>query len=135
MAEAHPVTSGLFVEDAAGPRLIAAQCNACGKAHFPADPVCPYCAADGCRELRVGPAARLRLYTAVRTAPPGYQGPVPYGFGVVELPGGLCVIARLTEARLERLHVGQPMELVIEPLHTDAEGHQVLSYAFRPQAS
>ena len=66
------------------------------------------------------------------TAPPGYRGPVPYGFGVVELDDGLRVIARLTEARLDRLRPGLPVRLVLEPLFTDDEGRAVISYAFAP---
>lgn len=130
----RPITDGLFVsEEGDAPRLLAARCGACQKTHFPASAVCPYCGADGCAETRVGPAGRLYLYTAVGTAPPGYRGPVPYGFGVVELADGLRVIARLTEARLDRLRPGLAMRLVVEPLFTDDDGTAVLSYAFRPE--
>ena len=122
----------LFVCDADGPRLLAGACGACGKLHFPASPVCPYCAADGARETRVGPAGRLELYTTVLRAPPGYRGPVPYGFGVVALDGGLSVVSRLTEADSSRLRPGLPVELVVEPLFTGDDGRPVLSYAFRP---
>ena len=116
------------------PRLSAARCPACAKPHFPAGPVCPYCGADGCEEAPVGPAGRLWLYTTVLTRPPGYRGEVPYGFGVVELEGGLRVIARLTESRIEQLRPGLSVRLVVEPLFTDEEGSAVLSYAFAPEA-
>jgi uncharacterized OB-fold protein len=129
----RPITEGLFANDGDPPCLLAARCGACRKAHFPASGVCPYCGADGCAETRVGPAARLCLYTAVRSAPPGYRGSVPYGFGVVELVDGLRVITRLTEPRPERLRPGLAMRLVIEPLFTDDDGTTVLSYAFRPE--
>jgi hypothetical protein len=127
----RPITTGLF--DAGGPCLLAGRCGACGKPHFPAGTTCPYCSAADCTLIRVGPEARLRLFTAVRTAPPGYRGPVPYGFGVVELAGGLCVVTRLTEARLDRLTPGLPMRLVLEALHTDDDGRPVISYAFCPE--
>jgi len=133
MAVSRPVAPGLFVEDAGGPRLLAGQCPACSRPHFPAGRVCPYCAAEGCTETRVGPAGRLWLYTAIGTRPPGYAGEVPFGFGVVELPGGLRVITRLTEPRLELLRPGMPMRLVITPLHTDDAGTAVVSYAFAPE--
>jgi hypothetical protein len=129
----RPIATGLFTTDGDGPRLLAARCSACGKPHFPAGPVCPYCGADGCAETPVGPEGRLWLYTAVLSRPPGYRGDVPFGFGVVELAGGLRVVARLTEARLERLRPGLAMRLVVEPLFTDDEGRAVLSYAFRPE--
>src|SRR2546428_13277323 len=135
MPGTRAITEGLFVIEGEGPRLVAARCPACGKLHFPAAPVCPYCGADGATVTRVGPAARLCLYTAVHSRPPGYRGEVPYGFGVVELEGGLRVITRLTESRLERLRPGLPMHLVVEPLFRDGEGRTVLCYAFRPESA
>ena len=132
MADARAIAPGLFVCDSDGPRLLAGACVACGRRHFPASPVCPYCAADGVREIRVGPTGRLELYTTVLRAPAGYRGPVPYGFGVVALDGGLAVVTRLTEPDSSRLRPGLPMHLVVEPLFTDDDGRPVLSYAFRP---
>jgi uncharacterized OB-fold protein len=128
----RPIAPGLF--DADGPSLVAARCAACGQLHFPATPVCPYCASDGCAEERVGARGRLRLYTAVTSQPPGYRGPLPYGFGVVEIEDGLCIVTRLTEARLDRLRPGLGMHLVVEPLFRDPEG-PVLAWAFAPDAS
>jgi uncharacterized OB-fold protein len=133
MPDTRPIVDGLFTDGPDGPRLLAARCTACGKPHFPRGPVCPYCGEASCVDAAVGPDARLCLYTAVLTRPPGYRGDVPYGFGVVELPDGLRVIARLTEARLERLRPGLPLRLVVEPLFTDDDGRAVLSYAFRPE--
>jgi len=132
VADARAIAPGLFVGDADGARLLAGLCAACGKRHFPAAAVCPYCAVAGAREVPVGPAGRLELYTTVLSRPPGYRGPVPYGLGVVALDGGLSVIARLTETDLSRLRPGLPMRLVIEALFTDDEGRPVLSYAFQP---
>lgn len=131
MLDPRPIRPGLFVDEADGPRLVAGRCGACGRLHFPSGPVCPYCAAAGCSPVHVGPDGRLRLFTAVQTPPPGYRGPAPYGFGVVEVDG-LCVVTRLTEARLERLRPGLPVRLVVEALHTDDDGRPVLAYAFRP---
>ncbi len=64
--------------------------------------------------------------------PPGYQGQVPFGIGVVELPEGVRVITRLTESDPGALFEGQAMELRIVPLHRDAEGNDVVTYAFAP---
>ena len=84
-------------------------------------------------ETLVGPAGRLRLCTVVANRPPGYRGPLPYGFGVVELDGtGLEVITRLTESDPARLRPGLAVRLVVEPLFADDDGTPVLSYAFAP---
>jgi uncharacterized OB-fold protein len=77
---------------------------------------------------------RLWSWTTVTTAPPGYAGEVPYGFGVVELPEGIRVVTRLTEADPARLSAGQPMDLVLVPVRIDDDGHRVMTYAFTPQA-
>ncbi len=129
----RPIANGLFASDGELPNLLAARCRACDKLHFPSSPVCPYCGVDDCAETRVGPSGRLCLYTTVHGTPPGYRGPVPYGFGVVELAEGLRVITRLTAAPTEGLRPGLAMRLVIEPLFTDDDGTAVLSYAFRPE--
>jgi uncharacterized OB-fold protein len=68
----------------------------------------------------------------VTASPPGYEGEVPFGMGVVELPEGVRVITRLTESDPGALLVGQPMELHVVPLHRDAEGNDVVTYAFTP---
>jgi uncharacterized OB-fold protein len=135
VAEPRPILDGLFETDGAGARLLAGRCTACAALHFPATPLCPYCGASA-DVARVGPRGTLRLFTSVRTAPPGYRGPVPYGFGVVELDGtGLCVLGRLAEADTRRLHPGQAVRLVIEPLYVDDEGHPVLSWLFAAEGS
>ncbi len=82
--------------------------------------------------MELSGTGRLWTWTAVTTAPPGYRGEVPYGFGVVELPEGLRVVGRITEPDPARLSAGQPMRLVVVPVQVDEDG-QALSYAFAPQ--
>ena len=132
----RPITPGLFEMSADGPRLRAARCGACAKLHFPATTTCPYCGSETATPTLVGPAGHLRLFTVVASRPPGYRGPLPYGFGVVEIDGAdLQVITRLTEPDLARLRPGLPVTLVIEPLFSDDEGAQVASYAFAPASA
>ncbi len=65
-------------------------------------------------------------------APPGYTGPVPFGFGVVELTNErLRVITRLAEPDPARLTVGQAMRLVAETLPGE-DGDAVVTWAFEP---
>jgi uncharacterized OB-fold protein len=132
MSEHVAVTEGLFAMEGEA-RLIAGFCPGCERYHFPRFASCPYCSAEGCVERHIGPRGVLRLFTTVVNRPPGYRGEVPFGFGVVELPEKLRIISRLTETRVDRLSVGQPMRLVVTPLHVDDEGRQVVSYAFAPE--
>src|SRR5262245_60201570 len=107
-----PITKGLFTLEPDGSgRLLGAACGSCGKVHFPSSPDCPYCSAEGCVERELGTRGVLRLFTTVVNRPPGYAGELPFGFGVVELPEGVQVIARLTEPDIERLRFDMPVEL------------------------
>jgi uncharacterized OB-fold protein len=126
--EQLPVHHGLFQDG----HLLGARCAECGKCHFPADADCPYCSGEGCETLPLSGEGTLYLFTGVRNRPPGYEGEVPFGFGVVELPEGLRIIARLTEADPSRLRFGQAMRLVIVPLQVDDQGREVMTYAYAP---
>ncbi|HEY5024095.1 MAG TPA: OB-fold domain-containing protein [Acidimicrobiales bacterium] len=127
------VREGLFT-DSDPPRLLGSRCTSCGCHHFPRHDTCPYCAADGTTPVELSDTGTLWSWTTVTTAPPGYGGDVPYGFGVVELPEGLRVVSRLTEADPSLLSAGQPMALVVVPVGVDDDGHRVVTYAFAPQA-
>lgn len=130
MSVTVPVRDGLFAGDP--PHLLGSRCRACGRHHFPRHETCPYCSAERAEEVELSATGALWAGTAVTIPPPGYRGELPYGFGIVELPEGLRVITRLTEPDPSRLSVGQPMRLVITPLHRDDDGRDVVSYAFEP---
>src|SRR5438105_2791534 len=133
MAESVPVHEGLFTVDTDGAaRLIGGRCVQCGRHQFPVAAVCPYCGSDGVEQTLLSAGGTLWAWTAVTAPPPGYRGDVPYGFGVVELPEGVRVLTRLTESDPARLRAGQPMRLVVDVLHVDDEGRQVVTYAFGP---
>lgn len=129
---AVPVRDGLFT-DTDPPRLLGSRCEVCGRFHFPRHDTCPYCSALGASAVELSGTGQLWSWTAVTTAPPGYVGDVPYGFGVVELPEGLRVVTRLTEPDPTRLTAGQPMELVVVPVRVDDTGTPVVTYAFSPR--
>jgi uncharacterized OB-fold protein len=86
-----------------------------GHHHFPLAAVCPYTGADDVEAVALPATGRLWLWTSVTSAPPGYDGPVPYGFGVVVLDGvDLRVIGRLTVSDPAALSVGDPMHVVVD---------------------
>ena len=60
--------------------------------------MCPYTGAADVEPVEFSHAATLWGWTAVTAPPPGYEGDVPYGFGVVELVHEqLRLITRLTD--------------------------------------
>jgi uncharacterized protein len=129
----RPVTEGLFGEDDDGnPYLIGGTCRECGRVQFPNATTCPACGAAAIDEVHLPDHGTLWGWTAVTAPPPGYLGTVPFGFGVVELDGGLRVITLLGEADPARLEFAMPMKLVIAELGPDDEGTLVTTYAFNP---
>jgi len=107
--------------------LLGGRSRSSGLHHFPRSDVCPYTGADDVETVELPRSGSLWLWTSVTSAPPGYDGPVPYGFGVVELDGiDLRVIGRLTEADPNALREGQPVRVVAERFG------DVTTWAFAP---
>jgi uncharacterized OB-fold protein len=115
---ARAIHDGLFEVAADGSiTLIGGFSATSGKYHFPLLDTCPYSGATDVEHVFLSRDATLWAWTAVTAAPPGYTGPVPYGFGVVELVREqLRVITRLREPDPARLAFGQPMTLVADEL-------------------
>lgn len=108
--------------------LVGGRCPSCERRHFPVAAWCPWCGSAGATEVRLSTEGTLWAWTAVLAPPPGYEGEVPYGFGVVELPAdGLRVITRLTESDVDALTFGQPMRYTVAHV-TDG----VDTWAFEP---
>ena len=123
---------GLFTfgDDSAEPRLLASRCSACGCHVFPVQELCPYCGAQDSATVELQPYGVVEVCTTVVNRPPGYEGQLPFGFGVVELPEGLRLISRLRD--VEHMEPGSKVRLVLEAIATDSAGREVVTYAFEP---
>jgi uncharacterized OB-fold protein len=115
----------------AEPRLIGGTCRDCARQHFPSTSTCPYCGSSAIDSVTLPTTGRLWAWTQITAPPPGYTGPVPFGFGVVELGECLRVVTRLTEADASALQTGQPMHLVLDEVG-ERDGDPVVSWAFAP---
>ena len=115
---ATPIHDGLFELAADGSiALVGGYSPTSGNYHFPLLDTCPFSGATDIERVLLSRDATLWAWTAVTAAPPGYNGAVPYGFGVVELGRErLRIITRLRESDPARLEFGQPMTLVADEL-------------------
>src|SRR4051794_21783652 len=129
---ARAITDGLFELNEDGTiTLVGGYSPSSRRFHFPRLDSCPYTGATDVETVELSTNATLWLWTAVTAAPPGYAGPVPFGFGVVELTEErLRVITRLTESDPAALEYGQAMRLVADTLPGD--GGEVVTWAFEP---
>lgn len=137
----NPIQDGLFTWPAEHPQLIASRCKGCQELTFPAQDACPACARRGGEEVLLSREGVLWSFTIQRfPPPPPFEGDadretyVPFGVGYVELPEGIRVEGRLTENDPEKLAIGMGMELVVEKFTEDAEGNDLMTFAFRPAA-
>ena len=133
---AVPIAEGLFTWPSDEPRLLGGRCRACATVTFPFQVGCPACAVGELDQVEL--ARRGTLWTFTTQAFPvkdPYLGPsgddfAPFAVGYVEL-GDVRVEGRLAEADPARLAIGMQMETVVVPFR-DAEGHEVMTYAFQP---
>ena len=132
-----PVAEGVFSGPADDPRLIGSRCTGCGIVTFPTQDSCPRCASTEMAEHLLARRGRLWAWTTQDFQPPSppYTGPTgedytKFAVGYVELPGEVKVETRLTQTA--GLEIGMEMELVLVPFRSDAEGNEVVSFAFRP---
>jgi uncharacterized protein len=130
VSEQVAVRDGLFILGDV-PALIGGRCRHCDTVCFPRQEICPYCSHELVNTVELSRSGMLWAWTAVNASPPGYEGTVPYGFGVVELPEGVRIVTRLTESDPSNLEPGQPMELVLVPLN-EGNNPEILTYAFAP---
>jgi uncharacterized OB-fold protein len=132
MTSTVPVEAGLFDYDAAGaPHLLGSHCSMCERYAFPRTTDCPYCTSTTTEPVELSDNGTLWAWTAVTAAPPGYEGSVPFGFGIVELvPERLRVITRLEVADPAALTFAMPMQLVIVPLTENDDGATVVTWSF-----
>lgn len=138
MSQRVPVIEGLFSEMAEGPRLLGSRCTTCATPYFPKSPVChnPDCDESRIEDATFGPHGVL-FSCAVQNYPPPppakYDEPYqPYALGMIDMAEGLRVLGRIAARDFSKLHCGMPVELIVDRLYRDAEGHDVVTWQFRP---
>ena len=137
---AVPAVPGWFTLDEP-PELLGSRCTSCGVAAFPPRPGrCPNPACRGTEteSVPLGRTGRVWSFTDARyQPPPPYVVPTdpyqPFALAAVELDGqGMVVLGQMTAGiSVDDLEVGQPVELVVEPLFETDENVQLV-WKWRP---
>ncbi len=130
-----PVREGLWTLEPK-PRLIGSECKNCGEVFFPSrqDVLCSNCQSSDFQEVKLSPRGKIYSYTVVMQRPPVYYkaAEVPYAIGFVELPEGVRVETLFTGCNFDDLRVGMEVEMLVDGLHAEEDGSQVLCYKFKP---
>lgn len=121
------------------PALLASQCRHCNEMAFPVNKSCIACGSLDVEVRELPRRGKLWTWTIQSFMPkePYHSDETPatfkpYGMGYVELDGAIRVETRLTENDPARLKIGADCELVFYTHRTDADGTEVINYAFKP---
>jgi uncharacterized OB-fold protein len=122
------------------PQLIGSRCGACAATTFPRQQRCPKCSKAEMSDVLLPRRGTIIAWTT-QGFPPGapYAGPtgkdfVPFGVGLVQLGDEIRVEGRLTENDPAKLKFGMEVELAMVPFTTDADGDEIITFAFQPIA-
>jgi uncharacterized OB-fold protein len=134
-----PIAEGVFTWPSESAHLLGARCGDCGTHTFPAQPSCPRCGAEAMATVELADRGTLFTFTTQGFLPKEpYTGPeteddfAGFVVGYVELAGEVIVETRITECDPTALHIGMPVHLVVVPFRRDADGTEVMTYAFAP---
>ncbi|WP_203336173.1 Zn-ribbon domain-containing OB-fold protein [Nocardioides limicola] len=131
---ATPAIDGWFTTGEQ-PSLLGTRCVTCGCVYFPKQD--DYCRNPGCDGSEFVEHALSRTGTVWSYTDAQYQPPPPYqpppgdyrsfGLAAVELPEGITVLGQLADGYgVDDVHVGSPVELVVETLYVDDEGPRTI---------
>jgi uncharacterized OB-fold protein len=130
---AVPVAPGLFEVHDGQVVLLGHRCHVCDTPGFPRRTTCGTCATEAPDETTFGASGgTLFGWTQVAVAPPGYQGRVPFWFGIVDLDDGLRVLGRLVIADDATPAFGTPVVCVTDEVDRTDGGEPVVVWAFAP---
>ncbi|MCH8191797.1 MAG: OB-fold domain-containing protein [Chloroflexi bacterium] len=113
--------------------LVGKKCPECGTIYLDSRIGCAKCSFVGdLPEVRLGTEGSLHTWTIVHMSRPGV--PVPFVAGIVDMKDGISVPANIegVEPDPAKLKFGMPLRLVTDTAFTDAQGRDVIRYAFRP---
>lgn len=120
-------------------RLLGGECATCGLVSFPKAHGCARCSGESIGDRELAREGEIWTWTTQGFLPKRpYTGPgtptdfTPFVLGYVELADGIRIESRLLVDDVSQVHIGQRVELVASPHTVDADGTEVLMFAFRP---
>lgn len=133
-----PLKEGLWSIPKAGDqaKLIASKCESCGEIFFPKkeNNWCVHCYQKALKDVFLSRKGKTVSFSVVMQQPGGgfYRGPVPYAYGLVDLPDGIRIWSLFDCDSFDDLEQGQNLDLVINKFYEDAQGSEVVTFKFRP---
>lgn len=119
-------------------KLMGSRCSGCGALFAPPRPICINCRSTRMRWVELSGRGKLAAFTCIAIGPAfmiaqGFNRDNPYCCGVVELPEGVRVDARIIGVdpkKPESIKVGMPV--TARYLHQQIDGKMTTFLAFAP---
>jgi uncharacterized protein len=96
----RPLTAAAFNQYLAEGKLMGSRCPNCGQTYLPPRAICPGCHCDYLEWAEMPQEGKIAAFTSIYVAPSalvaaGHDRNNPYVTGIVELPGGERISARI----------------------------------------
>jgi uncharacterized protein len=106
-------------------RLMLPTCSACGKAHLPPGPVCPYCFSDELVWKQASGRGHVSTWTIVHKAWfPAFAAETPYNVVQVELDEGPRLTSNLVDLHGRHPVIGERVEIIFDDVDTELTLHR-----------
>ncbi|MDA0841809.1 MAG: OB-fold domain-containing protein [Planctomycetota bacterium] len=138
MLEERPISDFWFQKFLTEEKLMGCKCTDCGALFIPPRQVCVGCSSLRLEWHQMQGTGKLAAFTSIAMVPPsmekeGYGRERPYCTGVVELEGGLRVVARIEEVNSNQPENIRPgMSLKVCFLHRESDVGKTTWLAFVP---
>ena len=126
MSDMGQSDAAFFREGVAHGRLLVRVCEACGRGAFPPMPGCPHCGHEHASIVESSGRGTLHSWTVCHVAfDPAFADEVPYVVGLVDLPEGARLIARVALDDHDALRDALPLVATFVP---DVDGSPRLTF-------
>jgi uncharacterized OB-fold protein len=111
--------------------LIGSKCTNCGGVYFPPRVICPECRRKGNIEnIQFKGKGKIHSFSIVETPTDDFKTIAPYAVAIVELEEGAKLTTQLVDCDVNKLEIGDPVEMVFRKIREDGEDG-VISYGFK----
>ena len=118
-----------FIENG---KLMAAECNKCGKLLVPPRPICSACLSKDLKWRELRKQGKLLTYTVIHVSPKSFQQQTPYPVGIVELEDGGQLPGMIKGVELDKVKIGISLTLDVEHEADPEKWPQWPRYYFKP---
>jgi uncharacterized OB-fold protein len=101
-------------------RLEAGKCSSCGKIYYPPRLACA-CGGREFETVTLPDTGKVVTYTIIRVAPSDFTAEVPYALGIVEVEGGVRLMAQLVDVLHDEIKTGMPVRLEFRKIYQEGE--------------